>query len=180
MVLDTDGDASGCLVAESSYVIPCRTCYAICNSDPATCDWVNQLTTQKQLWGLVRQSSSTFLETKSAVNVIGPLNGTYSNKPLNIHKGVNWNQSSDRNVAGIEQRNVSRKNTRQRPGGSGGRGVGVDVKHNSYARFLARKKGKLLTTMPNLSYGAKTPDLDTPIKGNKQYLLGLNNCYYCE
>ena len=67
-------------------------------------------------------SSSMRLSSLSALTVTGPMG---SNNPLAKYNGQNWNQSSDRAVPHI--------------GPKGGKGV--DVKHNSYARFLARKKG---------------------------------------
>lgn len=168
-----------CDIKPTINIIQCKSCSDRCNGGDPWCDWNKQLITQKKIWGLVGKSSSSFQDMTSSVNVVGPLSGMYSNKPLEKYGYVNWNQSSDRNVAGIQQRYVPRNKTRQRPGSSGGSGVGVDVKHNSYARFLARKKGKILTTMPNLSSGPMTPNLEKPIKGNKNYLLGLDNCYYC-
>jgi hypothetical protein len=191
MTLSTDVEedncffgATGCVEINKdtqTSVVQCVSCSNVCDGNNPWCEWNKSITTQKKIWGLVRQNASTYQDTKSAVNVIGPLSGVYSNKPLNKFGGVNWNQSSDRNVAGIEQRYVPRNRTRNRPGSSGGgkHSVGVDIKHNSYARFLARKKAKNLTTLPNLSLGPDTINLDNPVQGNKNYLLGLNNCYYC-
>ena len=58
---------------------------------------------------------------------------------------VNWNQSSDRAKPHVVVRNVpSRGNstkyslTRHRPGAQSAPGAGVDVKHGSYDRYLAR------------------------------------------
>lgn len=177
IVGDTE-NVNDCVV-DIPTVIQCKTCSNVCNSNPL-CDWNKKKTTQKKIWGLVRQSSSSYQGTISSVTVIGPLGGINSNKPLMQYSGVNWNQSSDRNVPSVEHRHVPRNKTRLRPGSlAGGTGVGVDIKHNSYARFLARKKGKNLTTKPNLSQGPDTLNLNNPIQGNKNYLLGLDNCYYC-
>jgi hypothetical protein len=65
---------------------------------------------------------------------------------------VNWNQMSDRVVAhvqargpaGISQGGNSRRRTVTclRPGALSPGGSGVDIKHNSYDRYLARLKGK--------------------------------------
>ena len=52
----------------------------------------------------------------------------------------------------------------------GAGGVGVDIKHNSYDRYLARKKSGHLKTK-------KTTPLPQPKQGNKQYVLGfIKNC----
>jgi len=63
---------------------------------------------------------------------------------------VNWNQSSDQRVASVNLSNnvpshgnsTKTSLTRARPGSCAPGGVGVDIKHNSYARYLARIKGK--------------------------------------
>lgn len=179
------GGSTGCAENDQDYmedipaVVQCRTCSNVCNGNPL-CEWNKNKTTQKKIWGLVRESSSSYLGTISSVTVVGPLRDMNSNKPLAVFSGVNWNQSSDRNVPSVEQRHIPRNRTRLRPGSfAGGNSKGVDIKHNSYARFLARKKGKHLTTRPNLSQGPDTLNLEKPIQGNKQYLLGLDNCYYC-
>ena len=46
---------------------------------------------------------------------------------------------------------VKRTQTSLRPGALGPGGIGVDIKHNSYARYLAKKKGGAIL-------GEKTPD----------------------
>lgn len=179
VIVDGSAENVNNCVVDVSTVIQCKTCSNVCNGNPL-CDWNKKKTTQKKIWGLVRQSSSSYQGTISAVTVNGPLHGGKSNKPLARFAGVNWNQSSDRNVASVEQRHVPRNKTRLRPGSfATGESKGVDIKHNSYARVLARKKGKQLTTNPNLSQGPDTPNLNKPIQGNKNYLLGLDNCYYC-
>ena len=75
--------------------------------------------------------------------------------PANAPKSyrVNWNQMSDRAVAGIQKVHVPRQRTRHRPGGNGQTGRGVDVKHGSYQRYLNRKKGNL-----KIELFHKTPD----------------------
>ena len=63
--------------------------------------------------------------------------------------GVNWNQMSDRSSPHYQRitaptRGSSTKSTitRARPGAGTPGGYGVDIKHNSYDRYLARLKGK--------------------------------------
>uniref|UniRef100_A0A6C0LIJ3 Uncharacterized protein n=1 Tax=viral metagenome TaxID=1070528 RepID=A0A6C0LIJ3_9ZZZZ len=126
---------------------------------------------QKRQWGLVRTSSSMFISNLSAVTV----RGTSKNDTKSLYYGVNWNQMSDRAVPSVipTTMNVPRNRTRHRPGASGSGGVnanGVDVKHDSYARYLARKKSKVL-------YTYNPSSLPTPLQGNKQYSLGMiANC----
>jgi len=67
-------------------------------------------------------------------------------------KGIitgSWNQSSDRLQAAIAKAVVPTRGnsttsslTRLRPGSLRPGGIGVDVKHNSYDRYLARLKGR--------------------------------------
>ena len=69
--------------------------------------------------------------------------GGPGNRPIARYSMVNWNQSSDRAVPGVQKVHVPRQRTRHRPGGNGQVGFGVDVKHDSYQRYLNRKKGNL-------------------------------------
>ena len=107
----------------------------------------------KVLENTVRVPSSEYTMNKSALNVyitpiINPTKSLY---------GVNWNQMSDRAVPGVLKINVpsyygnsTRTSlTRMRPGSTSAPGKGVDIKHGSYDRYLARLKGKsVLRTAP--------------------------------
>jgi hypothetical protein len=63
---------------------------------------------------------------------------------------IPWNQASDRAVAGVVARNVPSRRTnsahssitRARPGACSAPGKGVDIKHGSYDRYLAKLKGR--------------------------------------
>jgi hypothetical protein len=70
-----------------------------------------------------------------------------------VSPGVNWNQMSDRKEphkqvvvtsSGSTYRGSSTRRTivRQRPGAMSPGGSGVDIKHNSYERYLNRIKGR--------------------------------------
>ena len=91
--------------------------------------------------------------------------------PPTLPSNVNWNQYSDRPVASIlKNNNVPSRGsstrssiTRLRPGSSSAPGKGVDVKHGSYARYLARLKGSgplreqdKSTAASKPKYGGKT------------------------
>jgi hypothetical protein len=115
--------------------------------------------TNKLIQNTVRVPSSEYTMNKSALNVyirpqINPTKSLY---------GVNWNQMSDRAVPSVLKTNVpSHGNstkyslTRMRPGSTCAAGKGVDIKHGSYDRYLARLKGKsvlrteLPSTFPNV------------------------------
>jgi len=82
---------------------------------------------------------------------LGPLNAYQ--KPSAATHGVCWNQMSDRPVPSVQKATVptgfnNSLNTRHssvtssKPGGQTPGGIGCDIKHNSYDRYLNRLKGK--------------------------------------
>ncbi len=123
--------------------------------------------TQKRIQNQVRAPSSLYTMNLTALNVTGG-----ANKYI-----VNWNQSSDRLRRSIQTAYVPTRGsttrgtvTSHKPGGSGPAGSGVDIKHNSYARYLARKKGI------NLKTGGTS---QTAIKGNKTKTFGMISGCVC-
>jgi len=113
------------------------------------CPVCTQLLIQNQR----RVPASLYTMNLGASTVAGYLGGTRSNKPTMKYSNVNWNQRSDRNVPAVQKRYVPTRGsstmssvTRHRPGSSGPAGKGVDIKHGSYDRYLARKKAKNLNT----------------------------------
>ena len=133
--------------------------------------------TQKRIWKQVRTYSSLFTMAKSSANVT-----TATNLPISQYSNVNWNQSSDRNRPSVQNAIVpSRGNstrhsiTRERPGACSPGGKGVDIKHNSYERYLNRRKS-------NLVRNQCSTDL-LPSWGNKKQIFGLlsqsGNCCKC-
>ena len=126
-------------------------------------DGVTQMQTQKVIRNMVRMPASLNTLNVATCNVYNTTNSA---------RTVNWNQMSDRNVAHIQQHIVPSRGdstrstlTRARPGACSAGGAGVDVKHGSYDRYLARLKGKscnpvkkstdvqLLTSVFNFSVG---------------------------
>ena len=107
---------------------------------------------EKQIQKTVRVQSSEYTMNKSSLNVAyKSRNEDDANASPN--KRNPWNQSSDRfyksnslvsNISYIPTRGNSLRTsiTRLRPGSLRPGGKGVDVKHNSYHRYLARLKGK--------------------------------------
>jgi hypothetical protein len=159
-----------------------KTIYSIIQKKTCNCNGVcnpnalNEIT-QKKIWKQVRVQSSLYAMVKSNINVIG----TLDNSPLSTTYKVNWNQSSDRNKPSIQSNIIySRGNsttksiTRNRPGSCSPGGQGVDIKHNSYDRYLARLKGNVVKT--NIA----NPVL-MPISGNKVNSYGIlsNICDTC-
>lgn len=134
--------------------IGCRACG---NPYPDYSHYPNTLPKQdstfsKVLENTVRVPSSEYTMNKSALNVYIP---PIINPTKSLY-GVNWNQMSDRAVPGVVKTNVPSYGnstrtsiTRMRPGSTSAAGKGVDIKHGSYDRYLARLKGKsVLRTDP--------------------------------
>ena len=100
-------------------------------------DSINQ-----RIYNTVRVSQSEYAMNKSSLIV------QHNSKDNN---NMNWNTQSDRllpanslkNFTNFKRNGNSRKSslTKLRPGSLTPGGYGVDIKHNSYARYLARKKG---------------------------------------
>lgn len=100
----------------------------------------------RRIYNTSRIRSSEFMMNKAAFNVYAGRGTT--NK-------FTWNQSSDRVEAGIPRaivptRSSSVRGTKTgiRPGSQAPGGSGVDIKHNSYDRYLLRKKGRAMKAGP--------------------------------
>jgi hypothetical protein len=139
-------------------VTQCVTCVTGTVSDTISApQWV--ATNQRIIQNQVRVPSSQYLNSLSALNVRGSMFGRYNNNPIATYHFVNWNQSSDRaqpssstRVVPTNGNSTKRTLTSCRPGASCPGGVGVDIKHNSYDRFLARKKAGALRQKAKTSY----------------------------
>jgi len=134
-----------------------------CNEDG--CNAVAASTTQRRIQNTVRVSQSEYLENLAGLNVYVA--------PIAKYGLVNWNQGSDRAEPGKVMRNVpsygasSTKTsiTRMRPGSCSAAGQGVDIKHGSYARYLARIKGRGPYRTQTISVPA--------VEGNKTKKFGI-------
>lgn len=116
---------------------------------------------EKQIQKTVRVSTSEYLMNKSSLNVA-------ESRKKGIENDWNQNQSSDRLNRAIAKAVVpSRGNsssgsvTRLRPGSLRPGGQGVDVKHNSYDRYLARLKGRKVLRLPTEPSGVNYGDVNT-------------------
>ena len=129
---------------------------------------------QRRIWKQSRAASSSYVDALSAQTVVGgPVN-----RPRARFSMVNWNQMSDRAVPGVGAAGVpthgstTRTSTlRHRPGCGGRAGVGVDVKHGSYARYLARLKAPVRRTGRTSCTG--TGAGPRPKAGNKRKMVGI-------
>ena len=155
----------------------CKSC--TCNSPQGCCihSIEDNMALQKKIWKQVRVAPSLYMNNLTAITVEGYQTDPSkhpSNAPREKYAYVNWKQSSDRAVPSIQRAyHPSRGNstraslTRHRPGAAGPAGKGVDVKHNSYARYLARKKGKV--------FNPKVVVAKVPKYGNKTQTYNIVN-----
>jgi hypothetical protein len=151
-----------------------------CNQNLASDNPASQYQRQKLIQNTVRVNSSLY--TMNLAGLAGyqsPLN-TYqeveqAGTPYYAPPTVNWNQMSDRAKPAIQvvktgsgsaYHGSSTKHTivRNRPGAMSPGGVGVDIKHNSYDRYLNRLKGKSV-----LRRGPVPPNYGAPIPFNRAY-----------
>ena len=140
---------------------------------------------QRIIQKMVRMPESLYVMNVGALNVYQDPSGVVGSQ-----SNVNWNQMSDRAVPGVVHRNVPSHGsstrssiTRMRPGSMSAASTiaqgskGVDMKHGSYDRYLAKLKGKKpLRTQTQLS----TANI-VPAHGNKTRMFGIaysDSCVY--
>jgi hypothetical protein len=165
----------------------CRGCSKNMSSDdPAM---INQR--QKIIQKVVRINSSLYTMNIAGLNVYqSPSKNSQIVEQAGVNylipPGLNWNQMSDR--ARPAQQNVktgsgstygssSLRGTkvRNRPGAMSPGGSGVDIKHNSYERYLNRIKGKGL-----LKKGKVQVNDEQRMTGGKDSRLAIVNNCFCE
>lgn len=136
------------------FVYRCRDCDTGMNSNnPAT-----RYQLLKQIWNTVRVPSSLYTMNLAGLNAYERPNERYKIVEVAgsfyvVSPGVNWNQMSDRREPHVQKvvtssgstyggSSLKRSLVRCRPGAGSPGGAGVDIKHNSYDRYLNRIKGK--------------------------------------
>ena len=162
----TNEDYSG---SPYTVVPPCKS-YG-CNQNLSSSDAASQYQRLKLIQNTVRVPSSLYLMNLGALNVY--------QQPYPLYK-VNWNQMSDRRERHIQPTIVTGGSfyhgsstrstiTRCRPGAGCPGGAGVDIKHNSYDRYLNRIKGKGPVRRGPIPPGFGTPlaNLDPAVQGGK-------------
>jgi hypothetical protein len=90
----------------------------------------------KIIQNTVRVPSSLYTDSKASLSVY--------KRPLLVNANVNWNQMSDQPIPSTQKTtgyNPTFKGSIM-PGGLSPGGVGCDIKHNSYDRYLRKLKGK--------------------------------------
>jgi hypothetical protein len=165
----------------------CRGCYKnISSDDPAM---INQR--QKIIQKVVRINSSLYTMNIAGLNVYQSPSQNYqiveqAGSNYIIPPGLNWNQMSDRSRparqivktgSGSTYGSSSLRGTKvsNRPGAMSPGGSGVDIKHNSYERYLNRIKGKGL-----LKKGKVKIDDGQKMTGGKDSRLAIVNNCFCE
>ena len=151
--------------------------YYLTSGDPAY-----QYQTQKKIQKTVGVNSSLYADNLAALNIF--------EYPTTSQK-VNWNQMSDRSYPHYQPNSSylnsssSRRNTQTalRPGATNPGGWGVDIKHNSYNRYLGRLKGKKPYRRGVVAYDYGKPILYNPansIRGAKTLKTNIvNGCNIC-
>lgn len=127
--------------------------------------------TQKRILKTVRLASSDYVNSLVPQAVFDP--------PAMVGQ-LPWHNGSDRAVAGVVRANVpshgdstSRSLTRARPGACSAAGRGVDIKHASYDRYLAKLKGRTV----GRSCSSSSPVV--PIRGNKTQYFAVAHSDTC-
>jgi hypothetical protein len=188
------------MLERTSLIINKYNCLSINDNYPKTyyrcnkCDTnltsntpANQYQRQKIIQNTVRVPSSLY-----TMNV-GSLSA-YQKPSDALHK-VYWNQMSDRKEPSVQKSNASGTTyhssstkssiTRLRPGAMSPGGVGCDIKHNSYDRYLNKLKGKSVLRRGTIPYdfGVGLNDYKFnrafPIYGGKTTKLNIINGCNC-
>ena len=139
-----------------------------------------QYARQKIIQNTVRVSSSLYTMNLGALTAYTrpPTEGdiiVQSGTPYYVPPGVNWNQMSDQPRPSVQLNPTASGSTyggnstrrtivRNRPGAMSPGGIGCDIKHNSYDRYLNRIKGKA-----PLRRGVIPPEYGRPIVFNPAY-----------
>lgn len=158
----------------------CRNCDTNMTSNTPA----NQYQRQKIIQNTVRVASSLYTMNLGSLSAY--------TKPLKELGGVCWNQMSDRPVPSVQtayvptgfRTSLNRKNgsvTSSRPGCQSPGGIGCDIKHNSYDRYLNRLKGKGALRRGVIPVGFGVPQIPFnrayPVYGGKTMKTSIvNNC----
>ena len=161
-------DERGCIVSACSTTVDPSTYFA--GRKYSTAPYPRS--EQKRILKTVRLASSDY------VNSLVPQTVYDATAPGQLP----WNNMSDRAVAGVVHSHVPSRGvnsahatiTRARPGACSAPGSGVDVKHGSYARYLAKLKGK--TVGRSCSTASVVP---TPIRGDKTQYFSVSHSDRC-
>lgn len=173
------------LVGLPSFYYRYRSCDTNLNGNTPA----DQYQKQKLIQNTVRVQSSLYTANLGALSAYkAPINDPHSHL-----YGVCWNQMSDRPVPSVQKASVptgynssiNRRHTSvtsSKPGSQTPGGIGCDIKHNSYDRYLNRLKGKgpLRRGFIPPTFGAPIPfNPAFPIYGGKTVKTNIVNGCNC-
>lgn len=145
------------------WIEPIQRCKA-CRS--GICDGCDEIIVQKRIWKQVGVPSS------QRASVLSYMHGSSNSSTTS---SLNWNQSSNNYLASVQTTYVPTRGnstkstvTRLRPGALSAGGVGIDLKHNSYARYFCRLNSHNLCANNNTD-----TDTSSAIYGNKVMAYGI-------
>ena len=168
----------------------CKSCMSFDPSGTLISFGNDQGAKQKRIWNQVRVSQSEYLLSRATWSVVGGRNNFANTANGAKYPYLNWNQMSDRVKPHIQtayhpSRGNSTKTTLTsiKPGACAPAGKGVDVKHDSYARYLARKKSRALKigpSAPSANFGNKTHPYNITMNiGARPSLINSGSCFNC-
>lgn len=135
-----------------------------------------RIATNNKIWNAVRVPASEYTMNKGSITI----NEASRNKKA--YPAGTWNQSSDRifphttaNPVPTRGNSLRSSITRNRPGSLKPGGAGVDIKHNSYARYLGRIKGNNIRKGP---YVANLVKENAVVNNKVQQPSLLSNCFF--
>jgi hypothetical protein len=178
---------------------PCEiNCSRMCNQNLASNDPASQYQRQKLIQNTVRVYSSLYtMNLAGLTSYQRPLKTPQiveqNSTPYVVPANVYWNQMSDRARPSHQKTKVASGSTyhtsstrhsitRNRPGAMSPGGIGVDIKHNSYDRYLNKIKGKapLRRGIIPPSYGEPIPfNRAFPVYGGKTFKTSIINGCDC-
>jgi hypothetical protein len=157
------------------YFYRCRNCDTNMNSNTPA----NLYQIQKLIQHTVRVPASEYIMNKASLN-------TYI-QPTIITQNVCWNQQSDRPIPSVQKATIPTgytslngkhtSHTSSRPGCQTPGGIGCDIKHNSYDRYLNRLKGKKDLRRGKIPPTIANPNIPFnrafPIYGGKEFKTSI-------
>jgi hypothetical protein len=177
-------DSRGCVIASCVPIIKPPTIYTSRDYTCATCTDLTaaaEKPVQKRILKTVRLASSDYTHSLAPQHV-------YDASP-SVSGQLPWHNTSDRMVAGVVHAVVPSRGasstrssvTRARPGACSAPGRGVDVKHGSYDRYLAKLKGRTVgRTCIDAGAGAGAgAGAVAPLRGNKTQYFSVSNADTC-
>ena len=190
-------------------VVQCRSCGGNCIGTDCQNTSFYQKVIQARIQNQVRVPESQKMDVKSAVTITGdtyknlpntqpPLGSTVWGNPNNLRNmsdRVNPHYTANNNVP-TRGNSVRSSVTANRPGSMVPGGKGVDVKHDSYARYLGKLKASNIISKNNGPFDKTGTDVNgskerlahentgigarlRPAMNNKQYRFSIINTNKC-